>query len=75
MRPTHRVLAVARDRALAGVEQQLRRSSRALVTYEKELQDASTWPYNPAILRTLVVSILVPTVTLLDRRIFEVYIR
>jgi hypothetical protein len=47
----------------------------ALVAYEKELQDASTWPYNPTILRTLVVSILVPTVTLLVRRVVEVYIQ
>jgi hypothetical protein len=47
----------------------------ALVAYQKELDQASTWPYNPAILRTLVVSILVPTVTLLARRVFEVYIR
>jgi hypothetical protein len=47
----------------------------ALVAYEKELQEASTWPYNPAILRTLVVSVLVPTVTLLTRRVFEVYVR
>jgi hypothetical protein len=47
----------------------------ALVAYEKELQDASTWPYNPTILRTLVFSVLVPTVTLFARRVFEVYIR
>jgi len=47
----------------------------ALVAYEKELDQASTWPYNPVILRTLVVSVLVPTVTLLARRVFEVYIR
>lgn len=95
MRPTHRVLSAARERALAQVQHQLRRSFpsllermqkgepsgnlpwevNALVAYEKELQDASTWPYNPAILRTLVVSVLVPTVTLLARRLFEVYIR
>jgi hypothetical protein len=95
MRPTHRVLSAARERALAQVQHQLRRSFpsllermqkeepsgnlpwevNALVAYGKELQDASTWPYNPAILRTLVVSVLVPTVTLLARRLFEVYIR
>jgi len=95
LRPTHRVLSGARERALGQVQQQLRRSFpsllermqkseptgnlpwevNALVTYEKELQDASTWPYNPTILRTLFVSVLVPTVTLLARRIFEVYIR
>jgi hypothetical protein len=46
----------------------------ALVAYEKELDQASTWPYNPVILRTLIVSVLIPTVTLLARRVFEVYI-
>jgi hypothetical protein len=47
----------------------------ALASYEKALQDAATWPYNPATLRTLVVSVLIPTATLLARRVFEVYIR
>jgi len=95
MRPTHGVLATARDRALAEVQQELRRSFptllgrmqrgeptgnlpwevSALVAYEKELDQASTWPYNPVILRTLLVSVLIPTMTLLTRRIFEVYIR
>ncbi len=95
MRPTHRVLSVARDRALADVQRQLRRSFpsllermqkgeptgnlpwevNALVAYEKELEQASTWPYNPTILRTLVVSVLIPAATLLARRVFEVYIR
>jgi hypothetical protein len=95
MRPTHRVLSAARDRALGEVQRELRRSFptllgrmqrgeptgnlpwelNALVAYEKELDQASTWPYNPAILRTLVVSVLVPSVTLLTRRVFEVYIR
>lgn len=95
MRPTHRVLSAARERALDEVQRELRRSFptllgrmqrgeatgnlpwevNALVAYEKELEQASTWPYNPVILRTLVVSVLVPTVTLLARRVFEVYIR
>jgi hypothetical protein len=95
MRPTHRVLAGARARALAEVQQELRRSFptllgrmqrgeptgnlpwevNALVAYEKELDQASSWPYNPVILRTLVVSVLIPSVTLLARRVFEVYIR
>jgi hypothetical protein len=95
MRPTHRVLSTARERALDQVQQQMRRSFpsllehmqkgeptgnlswevNALVAYEKELQEASTWPYNPAILRTLVVSVLVPTATLLTRRVVEVFIR
>ncbi len=95
LRPTHRVLALARNQALAEVHQQLRRSFpsllgrmqkgestgnlpgevNALVAYEKELEEASTWPYNPAILRTLAASVLIPMVTLLARRVFEVYIR
>jgi hypothetical protein len=94
MRPTHRVLATARDRALDEVQRELRRTFptllghmqrgeptgnlpwevNALVAYEKELDQASTWPYNPVILRTLIVSVLIPTVTLLARRVFEVYI-
>jgi len=95
MRPTHRVLSAARDRALGEVQRELRRAFpallghmqrgetsgslpfevNALVAYEKELDQASTWPYNPVILRTLVVSVLIPTVTLLARRVFEVFIR
>jgi hypothetical protein len=95
MRPTHRVLASARDRALGEVRQELHRSFptllrrmvrgeptghlpsevNALVAYKKELDQASTWPYNPVILRTLVVSVLIPTITLLARRVLEVYIR
>lgn len=95
MRPTHRVLSAARERALDEVQGELRRSFptllgqmqrgeptgnlpwevNALVAYEKELEQASTWPYNPVILRTLLVSVLIPTVTLLARRVFEVYIR
>ena len=95
MRPTQRVLAASRNRALAEVREQLRRAFHlllermqngeatgnvpwevnALVAYEKELLEASTWPYNTAILRTLVVSVLVPTLMVFARRIFEVYIR
>jgi hypothetical protein len=94
MRPTHRVLASARDRTLADVQAQLRRSFSdllermqrgsptgdlpreigALVAYEKELQATNTWPYNPPILRTLAVSVLLPLGTLLVRRVVEVYI-
>jgi len=95
MRPTHRILSAARDRALTGVQQQLRRAFpsllermqkgeptgnlpwevNALVAYEKELQEVSTWPYNPATLRTLAASVLFPVATLLARRVFEVYIQ
>ncbi len=48
---------------------------KALVAYERELQEANTWPYNPAILRTLVVSVLLPVATDFARRVFEVYIQ
>ena len=95
MRPTHRILSTARNRALAEVQQQLRRAFpsllegmqkgkptgnlslevNALVAYEKELQEVSTWPYNPATLRTLAASVLFPVATLLARRVFEVYIQ
>ena len=95
MRPTHRILSAARNRALAVVQLQLRRSFpsllermqkgeptgnlpwevNALVAYEKELQEVSTWPYNPATLRTLAASVLFPVATLLARRVFEVYIQ
>ncbi len=47
----------------------------ALAAYEKELQEVSTWPYNPATLRTLAASVLFPVATLLARRVFEVYIQ
>jgi hypothetical protein len=47
----------------------------ALVTYEQHLQQARSWPYNTAILRALFFSILVPVVTVLSRRVFELYIR
>lgn len=46
----------------------------ALAAYEQHLNDASSWPYNPTILRTLLFGILVPASTVLARRIFEVII-
>ena len=47
----------------------------ALAAYEQRLNDASSWPYNPAILRALVLSVLVQFAAVLARRVFEVYIR
>jgi hypothetical protein len=47
----------------------------ALASYEQHLNEASSWPYNPAILRTLIFGVLVPITTVLARRVFEVYIR
>ncbi|HSR48001.1 MAG TPA: hypothetical protein VLL77_08430 [Anaerolineales bacterium] len=43
----------------------------ALLAYEQRLRDASTWPYNTAILRTLVVSVLIPLGTVLIRPLLE----
>ena len=47
----------------------------ALVAYEQHLNEASPWPYNPTILRTLIFGVLVPIVTVLARRVVEVTIR
>jgi hypothetical protein len=47
----------------------------ALATFEKALVEARTWPYNTATARTLAFSILIPIVSVLARRVFEVYIR
>jgi hypothetical protein len=32
----------------------------ALVSYEKRLEEARTWPYNTRMLRTVVVSVILP---------------
>jgi hypothetical protein len=47
----------------------------ALAEYEQHLNEARSWPYNPAILRTLIFGVLAPIMTVLARRVFEVYIR
>ena len=47
----------------------------ALAAYEQHLNEASSWPYNPAILRVLTFGVLVPITTVLARRVIEVYIR
>ncbi len=47
----------------------------ALAAYEERLNEASSWPYNPAILRALIFSVLVQFAAVLARRVFEVYIR
>jgi len=47
----------------------------ALAAYEQHLNEASSWPYNPAIIRTLIFGVLVPITTMLARRVFEVTIR
>jgi hypothetical protein len=95
MRPTHRVLAQAREQELSAVRRQLFDACRRLVRleqagkgagelpavinalggFEKTLAEARTWPYDTATLRTLAVSIFIPLLTVLLRRVFEVYIR
>lgn len=95
MRPTHRVLAKAKDGDLTEVRWQLHHAYwqllergqagqpagelpsviAALATFEKALVEARTWPYNTATARTLALSILIPIVSVLARRVFEVYIR
>jgi hypothetical protein len=47
----------------------------ALAAHEQHLNDASPWPYNPRIIRSLVVGVLAPLATVLARRVFEVLIR
>ena len=47
----------------------------ALATFEKALVESRTWPYNTATVRTLALSILIPIVSVLARRVVEVYIR
>lgn len=42
-----------------------------LLAYEQRLREVSTWPYNTAILRTLVVSVLIPLGTVLIRPVLE----
>lgn len=43
----------------------------ALATYEQHLQNARTWPYNTAMLRTLFFSVFFPLVTILGRLVVE----
>jgi hypothetical protein len=47
----------------------------ALTAFEQHLNEATSWPYNPAILRALIFGVLAPITTMLARRVFEVYIR
>ncbi len=47
----------------------------ALATFELRLKDARSWPYNTAILRTLLMSIVVQLVTVLARQVMDRYIR
>jgi hypothetical protein len=43
----------------------------ALVTYEERLQAARTWPYDTAMARTLVFSVVIPGAASLARAVFE----
>jgi hypothetical protein len=91
MRPTHRVLAGAKQRELSTLRHQLHEAYRrllqmeqqgqaagdlpaviaALGSFERALAEARTWPYNTAILRTLLVSVLIPIGTVLIRPLLE----
>jgi hypothetical protein len=51
----------------SGVEQRI----TALTAYESRLQQARTWPYNTAMLRTVFVSVLIPGGTMLGRVVAE----
>ncbi len=51
----------------SGVEQRI----TALIAYELRLQQARTWPYNTAMLRTVFVSVLIPGGTMVGRVIAE----
>jgi TRAP-type C4-dicarboxylate transport system permease small subunit len=91
MLATHRVLAQAKNQALADARRQLEGAGRdlvqqlkekqdtgamgavvaTLVAYEKRLNEARTWPYNTAMIRTLFLSVLVPIGTLLLQMIIK----
>jgi hypothetical protein len=45
-----------------------------LADYEQALAESRTWPYDITTIRTLVLSIFVPLMTILLRRVLEVYI-
>jgi hypothetical protein len=47
----------------------------ALVIYEVRLKEGRTWPYNTAMLRTLVLSGLVPLTPVVGRTIVENLLR
>jgi hypothetical protein len=72
----HAAFRLLLERRLAGESSSsLAQDVDALAAYEQYLSEASSWPYNPAILRTLIFGVLVPISTVLARRVFEVYIR
>jgi hypothetical protein len=45
------------------------------VIYEGRLKESRTWPYNTAMLRTLVLSVLVPVVPAVGRLVMETLLR
>jgi hypothetical protein len=52
---------------LSGAERRI----TALAAYESRLQQARTWPYNTAMLRTVFVSVLIPGGTIIRRVVAE----
>jgi hypothetical protein len=55
----------------ADVSEQFASQFNALVAYEQRLQNARTWPYNTAQLRTVFFSILLPVFTALGKFVVE----
>ena len=47
----------------------------ALVIYEGRLKDSRTWPYNTAMFRTLILSVLVPAVPVIGRFVIEALLK
>jgi hypothetical protein len=72
----HAAFRLLLERRLAGESSsRVSQDVDALAAHERHLSEASSWPYNPAILRTLIFGVLVPISTVLARRVIEVYIR
>ncbi len=91
MRPTHRLMAAQKNKALGQLQGQIHFHSRellrrlqhgqpvgelpgviqSLAVFEAHLLNAPTWPYNTAMLRALVFSVLIPMVSVLARVLVE----
>ena len=55
----------AADGSLKGMVE-LSSTITAWVTYEKRVKEASTWPFNAGIIRSLAMSVLIPAAVLLQ---------
>jgi hypothetical protein len=63
--------SLARDQATGTLAADL----NALVSYENRLKESRTWPYNTAMLRTLLLSGLVPLVPVVGRWVVDSLLR